>query len=430
MPNFNQFYNGIGASAKDQSTFPSLVNTDVHSIPGAVTCSRAFTNLIKTDATPRISAKTPNGDTFWANNQNGKIWKESNGVVTLVYNNPDGKHFAMHYYRGYLYFASSAKLGRIEASSASSETPWTSQNNAYASFYNENVAPFTMATCRGKLIIPNRNYLAMISYLGAFTPNALDFLNSFTIKATITDGNVVICLADDGVQTVVFTWDTLESTWLWEDYVYEVGANMFLKLDNEIGMQIGSIGNIYKWSGRQAVLYGRLMNNGVISTYANPYGANNLNGLPLIATPQGIYTLGKANVNFPEAQVIEYTPSKEGAHVYGVQVRGNDIICSWSTGSEHGIDKLGNTYATAVITTPESYGKNMAIWYDHKGGDITAQIKKDDGVWQDYDLADKSDSTMTMQGRSDFSPKKRVQGRIRLIPNGADCPIIDNITIG
>lgn len=431
--NYNQFYNGHNAGKKDQKGFPSIINGDVHSIPGALTCSRKQEKISASliDAKPELTAILPNGDTFWANSTNGKIWKESNGVVTLVHTDTNGAHFGLEYSKGYLYYASATKLGRIAEANASSEATWSSHNNAWATFTNTNTKIFKMAEVRGKLLIPNGRQLAWVSYLGAFNANALDFYPDYKITCVHPNGNTAVIGADNGNQTAIFTWDTLNSTWLWEDYVPEVGANMFIRLDNEIAIQIGAIGNIYKWTGRTAVLHSRLRNNGDITTFLNPYGSANLNGLPLIATTQGIYSIGKADAQFPEAQVIEYTPSTAGATCYGLQTRGNLIIGGWGSGSTYGIDKTGTGYATAVITTPETKGKELSVYYDTLPGSstITAQISKDGGAFTAHLLGNSSDDLMRMKSKEEFSPKRRMQAKVVLTPNGTDVPIIDNIAI-
>jgi len=425
--NYGSFYRGINAGAKDQRGFPSIINGDVHSNPGALTCSRALSSLTTLTQKPEISAKLPNGDIFFANSTNGEIYKESAGVVSLVHTDSNGKHFGMEYSKGYLYYASATKLGRIPIANASSEATWSSHNDSWQSFQNTNTKVFKMAEVRGKLLIPNGRQLAMITYLGAFNPNALDFYPDFTITCVHCDEITAVIGADDGTQTAVFTWDTLKSTWIVEDYIPEVGANMFLKLDNDIAIQIGAIGNIYKWSGRKAYQWKRMRNNGVISTSLNPYGSSNLNGLTLIATGEGIYSLGRADAEFPEALVIEYTAHNGGA-CHAIETHGNDIIL----GTDDSIDKTGTDYATAIVTTPEANGKEISVYYDELPGksNITARVKLDSGAWDNHDLVNSSDEDMRMHSKYEVSPKRRVQAEISLVPNGTDVPVIDNISIG
>ena len=437
MAEFNQFFKGHSVSAKDTNGFPSLINVDAHSIAGSATCSRALAKISASLATsaPVMSTKTPNGDTFWANTTDGKIWKESNGTVSLVHTNTNGANFAIEHSKGYVYYASATKLGRIAVANASSEATWSTQTDSWQTFYNTNTRIFKMAEVRGKLLIPNGNILAMVSFLGAFTANALDFFDGFIISTVYPDGNTAVCLADDGTRTAIITWDTLNSSWLWEDYVYEVGGNMFIRLDNEVAMQIGTIGNIYKWTGRMAYLYGRLRNNGNITTSLNPYGSTNLNGLPLISTNQGIYSLGKSDASFPEASLIEYTPSLAGATCYALETRGNDVILGWSNTTTHGIDKTGTGYATAVITTPEASSmegtvRKIEVDYDKKPGTstITAKYSKDGGTFTTIALGDSTEYSK-MKATSDVRIKKRIQAQITLTPDGSNVPVIDNIRI-
>lgn len=433
---YSEFFRGQSVGKKDQTKFPSLVNCDVHSEPGTITCSKALTKISATTITQfcQLSAKLPNGNTFWANSTDGKIWKEANGTVSLVHTNSNGANFGLEYSRGYLYYASATKLGRIAEANASSEATWSSQNDSWGTFTNTNTHIFKMATVRGKLLIPNKNKLAMVSFLGAFTAGALDLNDDQSITCVYPDYNTAVIGTDKGA---IFLWDTLNSSWLWEDFSDEAGVNMIFKLDKAIYLQIGTVGNLYRWSGQYAYLWGRLRNNGAVTTSLNPYGNANLNGLQLISTNQGIYSLGRADSSFPIAQVIEYSPSESGAEGGAIEVYGNSLILGWKKTTTYGLDKTGTTYSTAVITTPEASvtpkmrRKSLRIAYDSLLGNsnITATVSVDGGAFTAVTLVKDDTDKKNFHSKDEFSPKKTIQAKISLVPDGTNLPVVDNISL-
>lgn len=436
---YGDWYIGNNKGKKDQKGLVSLKNCDVHTYPGSVCCSKALAKTSSTTITQKceLSAVLPNGDTFWANTSDGKIWKETSGTVSLVHTNTQGANFGLEYSKGYLYFAAATKLGRIAEAEASSEASWSSENDTWGTFTNTNDHAFKMAEVRGKLLIPNKHYLAWVSHAGAFSANVLDLQDQHSITAVYACGIWALIgtkVADDVNLAGIFSWDTLNSTWIHEDYINEDGVNMFINGDNQIYIQIGSVGNIYRWTGTKAVLWGRLRDNDtIIDTALNPYGSTNLNGLPLVATDDGVFSLGRSDVDFPITQVIEYTCSDSSAELAAIETVGNNVLLAWKESTTYGLDKTSSNYADAVIITPECQGKinNVKIFYDStpSTSTITARYKIDGGSWTSCALTEDTEDNLVFYNDIALNAKRTAQMEITLDAVTTNTPMIDRIEI-
>jgi hypothetical protein len=438
--NYEKYYSGV-RSKYDQSGFYALRGVDIHSNAGSITSSYAMTKASASlvDKTPTCAATLPNGDSFFATSGSGKIWKcTSTGTVSLVHTNTEGDTRGMGYHNGYLYYASSDKLGRIAEANASSESSWSSETDTWATFTNA-ASYKPMIVHNLSLFIGDGHYVAAVDEEGTFSANALDLEAHHDITALARWGDFLLIgtyVGSDNHQAGLFVWDTYSSSWTTSDYIDEAGINMFIPADNNLFMQAGTVGNIYYWTGEKAEKFGKLRDgSNSVTTTINPYGSANLNGLPLLATTRGIYSLGKSDVSMPIAQSIEYLPSAgQGLTTAGALLAvGSQVFFGWYDGTDYGIDKISTSKDTGVIETPLAIGKfqEVKVYYESlpTSTSITCKLSKDGGAFASHTLVQDDENERIYKSDTRIDNKSNLQVQISLNPSTTTAPTIYNIEL-
>jgi len=122
---YSQFFSGENRAKSEQNGFYSLTNAEVHEELGILSNKL---DLATESATPNedcISEILSNGDIFLFSTESGKVWKRTAaGVYSLVHTNTNGSNKGCKLWQGYLYYATTTKLGRITEALASSESSW------------------------------------------------------------------------------------------------------------------------------------------------------------------------------------------------------------------------------------------------------------------------------------------------------------------
>jgi len=444
MARYGQWQNGIGVSEYAQNYFHTIVGCDIHTKPGSITGSLDMINAdagtAVVDALCLSRVVLPAGDAFFGSSTSGKIWKVTTaGVVSLVHTNTEGAILGMGFFNGYLYYASDTKLGRIAEGVASSQATWSSQSDTFATFTNGNTSYHPMVEQNLTLFIGDGKYVASVDAAGSFSANALDLQTQHVITALTPYENDLLIGTIVGAynnRSGLFRWDTYSNSWTTEDYVDEVGINCFINADETIYISIGTVGNIYYYTGANAKKW-RMIKDGrnSVTTGVNAYGSGNLNGLPLFVSNRGIHSLGRSDDTFPVAQVIEYVPSQgQGTTLGALATVGSQVFVSYKNGSNYGIDKLDTNKYSGFIETPLFIGKeaeSVTVSYDSlpastaiemstsvDGGSYTSQtVEKDDEDNREYRITD-----MPLN-------KSTLQVRVTLTASGATSPVIREIEI-
>lgn len=435
---FGFFHNGIGLDENEQSKFHTLINVDVHSSHGKVKCSKALVDIDSSGyvaSLPTCSIVLSNGDTFFG--AGTKIIKVSNGVVTLSHTSTQGAVLGLGEHQGYLYYATATKLGRITVALSSSQATWSSHNDSWATFA-KGYAYKPMVWVNQLLCIGDGNYVALVDENGTFVANALDVLERDIITAlhNMNDYLAIGTLVNTAVhQASFYNWDTYSPSWT-EDYkIKERGVNMFFDIDGYTYAQAGAVGNLYQWTGERAVLFMPLRDaDNVVTTGVNPYGATNINGLTLIATKRGVFSIGRTSVIMPMAMVIEYVSSQgQGADLGAIEAVESDILLGFKNGSVYGIDHISSNYATGTIITPEVDGKfrKLSVKYTDMptGCSITAEHKPDNSSFSSITMTKDDEDRREYYSSADMNNKSTEQAKIILNPNGATTPIIKTIIL-
>ena len=438
---YSQFSNGIGISDEDNSYFSRLINIDIHTKPGKAQCSLALEDIdgggIVTSL-PTCSMVASNGDTFIG--AGTKIYKISGGTETLVHTSTQGAVLGLGEHQGYVYYSTATKLGRQTVSLASSEASWSSQNDSWATFTNAK-AYKPMQWVNQILCIGDGNYIAIVDENGIFNANALDILERDVITALMdTNDNLTMgTFVNSAVhQANTYLWDTYSPSWSSSDLTQERGVNMFFRLDGYWYAQIGQIGNIYQWTGQRMLLYTRLRDgDSTVVTGINSYGTTSLNGLTLIATIRGVFSIGKADSRLGLAKVIEYVSSAgQGSTLGAIEAVGSDFYLGFNNGASYGIDHISSTYAEGIIETPLTYGKmkDLKIGYNNNPANcsITAKIANDNNALASHTLIQDDEDMREYRSVNGINNKSQVKAEVELIPNSTDqttTPVINIIEI-
>jgi hypothetical protein len=343
----------------------------------------------------------------------------------------------MGYFNGYLYYASSSKLGRIAEAVASSEASWSSQNDSWATFTIGNTSYHPMIEQNLSLFIGDGKYIAAVDAASTFSGNALDLQTQHVVTALVPYENDLVIgtiVSSYSNRSGLFRWDTYSNSWTTEDYVDEIGINCFINADETVYISIGTVGNIYYYTGANAKKWRMLKDaNTIVTTGVNAYGVGNLNGLSLLATTRGIYSIGRVDDTFPVAQVIEYVPSLgQGTTLGALATVGTQVFVSYKNGTSYGIDKLSTNKYNGFIETPLFIGKevnSVVARYDSlptstsitistsvDGGSYTSQtVEKDDEDNREYRLQDSPMNKTTLQARITLNASTTTSPTIREI---------------
>ena len=361
---YNKWYLGQSKSKYDTNGFDNLVNCDVHSEPGALKCQLA---LILDSATPNeacIQATAANGDTFFASTASGKIWKRTAaGTYSLVHTNGQGSNVGIRFFNSNLYYATTAKLGKITEAFASSEASWSEEDDSFGTFTNSG-AYKPMYELNLSLFIGDGKYLASVDSAGDFSANSLDIYADqiiTTITGVGTDLLIGTIMGANKSYSKVFLWDTISASWTIEDDVPEIGVNCFIPTDNITFAQCGTAGWIYYWTGAKMEKFKQIRS---VTTGVNHYASTKLSGKALYGVATKVFSLHRADKDFPYSIVQEYTATTGTIGSLGTS--GANLLVPNGTN----VNKIGTSYATAVITTPETEEKiqNCIVKYDAVGG--------------------------------------------------------------
>ena len=375
---YSSFFNGENRSKSDQVGFYSMSNCTPHEELGILQNNLALTTDSSTPNEDCISEILSNGDVFYFSTESGKVWKRTNaGVTSLVHTNTNGTNKGCKLWQGYLYYATTTKLGRITEALASSESPWSSQDDSYATFSNGG-AYKPMVTIGSGLYIGDGYYLALVDATHTFIADALDIPTQFTISSlgqssddilvgTIIGANVAWCK--------IFGWNRISPAWTFEDVIPEIGVNCFIKADNIVLFQAGTKGQIYYWSGSQGVKFKKIKN---VTTTINPYNSTEYEGRALFAVGTGVYSIHRESGDFPYAVVKEFTGA---GTIKSIIATVDDIFVSGGDLISH----LGNSYATSVVESPTADGQYNTVEVSYRdiasGGSIGISTSVDDGSY-------------------------------------------------
>lgn len=410
---YGQFFNGESALGKlEQAKLYSTVNCDIHSETGMIMPQLAMESESTTPNEACFSAIDNSGNMYFCSKTTGKIWKRTTSAVySLIRTNANGAHTGCQYFNGYLFYWTATELGTYDL----------------ASTYNDSFATGTAfrgsAEHANALYIANGRWIARVDSANTFSATELVLPAQYlaTCLKSLGDDLLIGTYVNTGVAYCkVFLWDTVSTSWTYEDEVFEVGINCFVQIDNIMLAQCGTSGRFYYWTGSQMAYFGSIRG---ITTALGEQMAVTFNGRSLFANTTKIWSIHKQDKDLPYAFCCEYTCT---GTVASLAVQGQTLLASVGTG----VNKRGTTYATATFETPEAQIKasRVIVSYDAYPTGIGIEVKTNGSA---YVAKTEITNTNEMIAYYDGGLPTNVnaQARITLTPSGANIPKVKSVMI-
>lgn len=369
-------YLGSANSMADQWGF------DVHSEGGLAKVNQALTKEsgVIVDDFVKAGVSCSDGNTYLFGSNNGKIWKRlSNATYSLEATATPATGTAgimdAIEFEGYIYYAMSDKIGRWQVGTA-----WSTRNDNWDYFVNGDITWHPMKIVTDVLYIGDRHNVAQIDN-GVFSRDALDIPVGLRIKCLGQLGTDLLLgtfSAINIVETKIYRWNTWSVSFTNTDPIPEVGINSFLQIDNDVIVNAGTKGNLYRYDGVTLNLYKQIKGSWTNSTnkaVVHPNAKLNFNGLPLFGlsfqsgtpTNMGIYSIGRTNSNYPIILNGEHGISSgnlNNVEIGAIIGYGDIYLVTWkdtTSGTVYGVDRLdlSNKYNNAYMTTRVTMVKRM-----------------------------------------------------------------------
>jgi hypothetical protein len=248
---YGNFFNGESALGKlEQAKLYSTVNCDIHSETGMIMPQLAMESESTTPNEAAWEATDPSGNKYYCSKTTGKIWKRTTSAVySLIRTNANGAHTGCQYFNGYLFYWTATKLGTYDL----------------ASTYNDSFATGTAfrGSCEhaNALYIANGRWIARVDSANTFSATELVLPAQYlaTCLKSMGDDVLIGTYVNNGVAYCkAFLWDTVSTSWTYEDEVFEIGINCFVQIDNIMLAQCGTAGRFYYWTGSQMAYFGKI----------------------------------------------------------------------------------------------------------------------------------------------------------------------------
>lgn len=455
-----------------ENSMALLWGFDIHSEVGVVKVNQALTKdsvTVGVDIDDFIKTTVPcsDGNTYLFGSTNGKVWKRTAAGVYSHEATVSPAAGAIGIleakeYMGYIYYATQSRLGRVAVGSA-----WSTRNDNWATFDGGDVDWHPMLILNLVLYIGDKNYIAQVD-AGVFSAQALDMpdlssnLRVKCLGQLGTDLLIGTYISSNVIGTEIYRWNTWSVSFTNSDPIPEVGINSFLPIDNAVIVNAGTKGNTYVYDGSTLELYKQIKgtwNNTTNKAVVNPNAVLNFNGLPLFGlsntsgnpTTQGIYSLGRANRNYPvvlNGEVGISTGNLSNVEIGCISSLGDTYLVSWkdttpATGGTpqtlYGVDilDLNKKYAGASMETRIIMANRFSlltyndvnIGYRKLPADTSFTISKkiNNGSWEEIDSIDCAKDTDRNIFSTEVSINDATTVQIKISPSvsGNNAPEIE-----
>jgi hypothetical protein len=327
-------------------------------------CNQALKKDSSTTVTDLVLAmfKASDGKTY-AFGDTGKIYRKSSGTWALVHTDSDGKITGACEFKStsnsFILYATQTKLKKITLANAGAT--WAANVVEVGTFTNGIAGDFhTMRVAIGVVIVNDGDVLAMYDYADAFAATALRMSTGTKGKCLLDRNNRVIVGGKENDDGKFITWKRTDDSW--EDKKSAQGSevNAMGFLEAGILAQVGGAGKLKYWNFCETVPLTTIPGTG--SAYPGAvaeYGTIThigMNG----GTKNGVYSLGRLDLNDPRALNLEYIPSHgklTGTEIGALCNDGTDLLVSWKDGTTYGIDIIDNS--NKAVAVYESLKLNM-----------------------------------------------------------------------
>jgi hypothetical protein len=435
-----------------KNSFADAKGIDLHSKPGLIRANQRMTDDSQGIIDDLIIKILPasDGNTYLFGKDNGKVWKRSStGLMSLVHTNSEGQIIDGEEFDGYIYYASSGKLGRKPFPGASD---WSDVDDTWATFDNGDGEYHPMRRKNQVLFIGDGYQVAQVET--TFTSDALVLEEQHRIASLGEVAHEVLIgtyVNDNVNESQIFRWNSWSEEWTTTDPIYEVGVNAFIPMDNVVFVQGGRKGSLYFYNGRQLEQVARVPGDwsGEGRAYVRHNAVANLNGLPLFGMSndngnpisQGVYSYGGYARNYPNILNFEYELScgNEDVTIGAMKVVKDVLLVGWQSGSDYGLDKLdlankesGAYITTRVITRDRSLREHYRLkipYYSYpEDTEIKAYKSVNYGDFEEIALV-KDDNNKMVVSQADIHGANTLQVKIEFITNANETPEIESIIL-
>src|ERR1035437_6881564 len=356
-----------------KNSVAEMVSFDIHSEPGIMKHNQKLTKESGATVDDLVKRILPcsDGFTYLFGSTNGKVWKRTSaGVYTLEATVAPGAGAVgiidAWEYQGYIYYSMQSRLGRV---AVGAPTAWAGKDDNWKTFLNTDADFHPMFEVNMVLYIGDGHNLAQVD-AGVFSETAtaaLDIEVPLRIKSLgkiLTDILIGTFVNVYRVATQILRWNTWSVIFSVSDDIPEIGINCFLRTDNFVLVNAGTKGSFYLYNGSQLDNYKRIPGDwtGTKEGYMHPNASCNMFGLPLFGlsnvsgnpAPQGVYSLGGYDRNYPKVLNLEWlisTGNSSGIDIGAIELAGTTLLESrkdTTTGTVYGVDKIDLTAKVAT----------------------------------------------------------------------------------
>lgn len=362
----NDFRGGIVEQGRrgPRGSFKFGQSLNIRDGENTLKCQQALKKDTGTTVTDLVIAmvRTSNGRIF-AFGDTGKVYRKHSGTWSLVYTDPDGRISGAAEYKTtnntYLFYATSTQLKRISISDAAGTwgTPTTVGTLTNGATWH------SMRDAIGTLLVADGDLVGIYDFEEAFN-NAGLRLPSGSLIRTMRDRKNYVYLGDrnDALSRgILFVWDRLADSWIDKEDSQGNGINAMEWYEDGAVVQVGDNGQIKYFNLNTLSPFKRIPETknsypGAITIHKELVTIG-MNG----GTKNGIYTLGRHDVNDPRALNLEYIPSHgklTGTEIGALLSDGEDLYVSWKDGTTYGIDVIDHD--NKAVATYESMRMDMS----------------------------------------------------------------------
>lgn len=309
-----------------------------------------------------VMFKASDGNVY-AFGDTGKIYRKVAGTWALAYTDSDGRISGACQFKStsdtYILYATQTKLKRITLANAAGT--WSGNITTVDTFANGDADDFhTMRNAIGVVLIEDGDLLAEYDYEDAHNMAALR-MPTGTIGKSMLDRNDRVIVGgrefDDGR---IITWERTQDSWEAKKPAQGNDVNGMGFLEQGVVAQVGDKGHLRYWNFGEVSPLIRIP--GTANCYPGgvvEYGTLThfgMNG----GTKNGVYSIGRLNLNDPRALNLEYVPSHgklTGTEIGAMATDGEDLYVAWKDGTTYGIDVIDHDNKAPAVY--ESLKLNM-----------------------------------------------------------------------
>ncbi len=372
----------------------------------------------------------------------GNVYKIENDTVTKIYTDSNGAILDAGYFYNYLYWTTTAKLGRCIETSADWNTDanpnWKTLENAdYHQIY---IVPNSDVLC-----VANDRYIARLSSTEVWNAEAVDLYYGWIAKCLTLQRPNLLIGAKDSEKAEMFTWDLTSESYDPVEGWEEKDIDAFLR---GIGATYIFTPDLLYWFKEGLVDQAKELPTQV------RHGAIDLwKGKMMFGCINGVYSYHKRNKNYPMALNLEYTPSpisianfdSKSIEIGAILGNGNNFYVAWKDGSTYGLDNIDwSNKAQAVyeglefdanrpfedkwfrfikiVTKPLPTDCSVKVKYKMSGASSWTETKMAENDAESFADAGETKAIFQIEGQGEV-----YEVRVELYPNGNDTPEVVSI---